>query len=80
MIKEYTKQVMHNAIAHHPLTDVQSNPEQQSQPLSQLPPVYTLSRTSYPLWPVWVSCPDYAPCQLLVHLLAGRPWEAAKSL
>lgn len=24
------------------------------------------------LWPVWVTCPDRAPSQLLVHLLRGR--------
>jgi len=38
----YTKQVMHNAIAHHPMNNTQPIPEQQS-----LPPVYTLSMTSY---------------------------------
>ncbi|NXJ50431.1 CHFR ligase, partial [Spizaetus tyrannus] len=37
---EYTKQVMHNAIAHHLLTDAQLVPEQQSPP-GQLPSVYT---------------------------------------
>ena len=44
---EYTKQVMHNAIAHHSPTDAQLVPEQQSAPLSQLPPVYILAMMSH---------------------------------
>ena len=44
---EYTKQVMHNAIAHHSPTDVQLVPEQRSAPPSQLPPVYILGMMSY---------------------------------
>ena len=43
---EYTKQVMHNAIAHHLLTNAQLVPEQQSLP-GQLPPVYILGMTSH---------------------------------
>ena len=34
---EYTKQVMHNAVAHHLPTDAQLVPEQRSTPHSQLP-------------------------------------------
>ena len=34
------KPVMHNAIAHHPLTDTQLVPEPRSTPPGQLPPVY----------------------------------------
>ena len=37
--------VMHNAIAHHPLTDAQLVPELRSAPRSQLPPVYILGMT-----------------------------------
>ena len=36
------KAVMHNAIAHHPLTDAQLVPEPRSAPPGQLPPVYIL--------------------------------------
>ena len=43
---EYTKQVMNNAIAHHPPTDAQPVPKQQPPPAS-FPPVYILSMTSY---------------------------------
>ena len=50
--KEYKKEgggkkktVMHNAIAHHPLTDAQLVPEPRSAPPSQLPPVYILGMT-----------------------------------
>ena len=43
---EYTKQVMHNAIAHHSPTDAQSVPEQRSHQ-GQLPPVYILGMTSH---------------------------------
>ena len=44
---EHTKQVMHNAIAHHSLTNAQLVPEQQSAPPGQLPPVYILAMTSH---------------------------------
>ena len=44
---EYTKQVMHNATAHHSLTDAQLVPEQRSPFPGQLPPVYTLDMTSH---------------------------------
>ena len=37
--------VMHNAIAHHPLTDTQLVPEPRSAPPGQLPPVYILGMT-----------------------------------
>ena len=36
---------MHNAIAHHPLTDAQLVPEPRSAPPGQLPPVYILGMT-----------------------------------
>ena len=39
------KPVMHNAIAHHPLTDAQLVPEPRSAPPGQLPPVYILGTT-----------------------------------
>ena len=38
---------MHDAIAHHRLTDAQPVPEEQMLPLCQLPPVYALSMMSY---------------------------------
>ena len=45
---EYTKQVMHNAIAHHSPTDAQLVPEQRFHPPpGQLPPVYILGMTSH---------------------------------
>ena len=44
---DYTKQVVHNVIAHHSLTDAQLVPEQQSTPPGQLPPVYILGMISY---------------------------------
>ena len=72
--------VMHNAIAHHPLTNAQA----EIHPSQPTPPcLYT---GHYILWYgislslVQVSCPGYAPSQLLVHLLAGRAWETEKSL
>ena len=43
---EYTKQAMHNAIAHHSPTDAQLVPKQQSLP-GQLPPVYVLGMMSH---------------------------------
>ncbi|KAJ7397098.1 hypothetical protein BTVI_138682 [Pitangus sulphuratus] len=41
------KQVMHNTVAHHPLTNDQSIPKQQPPPPGQLPPVCTLNMTFY---------------------------------
>ena len=43
--KREKKPVMHNAIAHHPLTDAQLVPEPRSAPPRQLPPVYILGLT-----------------------------------
>ena len=43
--KQKKQPVMHNAIAHHPLTDAQLVPEPQSAPPGQLPPVYILGMT-----------------------------------
>ena len=80
-IKPKKRQVMHNAIAHHPLTDI----EQRSTPSGQRPPVYIHAEHDVlwygvALWLVRVSCPGRAPSQLLVHLRAGRAWETEKSL
>ena len=60
---------MHNAIAHHPLTDAQPVPEQWS-PLPHLTPPslyieHDVTWSGISLWPVWVSCPGCAPSQLL---------------
>ena len=44
---EYTKQVIHNAIAHHSLTDVQLVPKQRSAPPSQLSRVYIKAKINY---------------------------------
>ena len=78
--KPKKRQVMHNAIAHHPLTDVQAA----IRPSWPTPPsLYTEHDVLWygiPLWLVQVSCPGYAPSQLLAHLLAGRAWETEKSL
>ena len=42
---EGKKHVMHNAIAHHPLTDAQLAPEPRSAPPWPAPPVYILGMT-----------------------------------
>ena len=42
---EGKKPVMHNAIAHHPLTDAQLAPEPRSAPPWPAPPVYILGMT-----------------------------------
>ena len=72
--------MMHNAIAHHPLTDAQAA----IRPSRPTPPsLYTehdILWHGIPLWLVQVSCPSYAPSQLRAHLLAGRAREAEKSL
>ena len=68
----YTKQVVHNAIAHHSPTDAQLVPEQRSAPPGQLlSSLYTghdIIWYGIFLWPVWVSCPGCVPSQLLVPL------------
>ena len=74
------RQVMHNAIAHHPLTNA---PAVIRPSWPALPCLYTGHDVIWygiPLWVVRVSCPGYAPSQLLVHLLAARAWETEKSL
>ena len=71
--------VRHNAIAHHPLTNVRAAIHA-SWPTP--PCLYTGHDVPWygiPLWLVQVSCPGYAPSQLLAHLLAGRAWETEKS-
>lgn len=51
------------------------------QPLLASPPCWAWhSRDGISLWPLRVSCPGHAPCQLLVHLLAGRAGDTEKSL
>ena len=42
----WTKQVMHNAIAHHSLTDAQPNPEQSGLPTLASHPYLLFSMTS----------------------------------
>lgn len=69
MIKEHTKQVMPNAIAHHPLSDAQPVLEQQApQPT---PPSFTVQRNIlwYGISPesAGISCPGCIPSQLLVR-------------
>ena len=74
------RQVMHNAVAHHPLTDARAA----IRPSRPTPPcLYTGHDVPWygiPLWLVQVSCPGSAPSQLLAHLLAGTAWETEKSL
>ena len=83
---EYTKQVMHNAIAHHSPTDAQLVPEQRSAPPGQLPPVYILGMMSYGME---YSFGQFGSAVLAVSppsflcpssLLAGWAREAEKSL
>ena len=78
--KKEKRPVMHNAIAHHPLTDAPAaiHPSRPTPPCLYTGhdvPWYGIS-----LWLVWVNRPGYAPSQLLVHLLAGRAWETGKIL
>ena len=67
---EYTKQVMHSAIAQHSPNDAQPVPQQWL--LASFPPSLYIGHdvTWYGiiLWPVWVSCPGCVPSQLLVPL------------
>ena len=52
MIKEYAKQVMHNVIAHHLLTNAQSVPEQWLPSPGQFPLFFLFKVMSY-----GVGCP-----------------------
>ena len=71
MIKVYTKQMMHSAIAHQLLTNVQPVPEQRAATPRPTPSSFIVHHdvTWYgiSLWPVWVSCPGCVPSQLLVY-------------
>jgi len=77
--KEYTKQVRHNTIAHHPLTDAQTVPDPQCAP-GQLPPnlyaEHDVIRHGTSLRPVWVSCPVCVPSQFLVQPQLPR-WQGS---
>ena len=80
-----TKQVMHNAIAHHLLTNAQLVLKQRSPP-GQLPPVYTLGMMSrgleYPVGRCGSAALAVSPPNFLCpsSLLAGWASEAEKSL
>ena len=76
----YTKQVMHNAIAHHPTDQCPASPQEAATSPSPQQTPSTLY-VQYDViwygiaWPVWVSCPCCIPSQLLMHppsLLTGR--------
>lgn len=65
MIKEYKKQVVQNAIAHHVLTDVQPDPKQWHSPLGQLHLVLLFFMTS--------CCVGYSFSQFGSAVLAVSP-------
>ena len=77
---EYTKQVMHNAIAHHLLTDAQLVPEQRSTPSRPTPPsLYTGHDVTWYGIPLLTSlgqlpwlCPLPTSCAPPAFLLAGH--------
>ena len=77
---EGKKPVMYNAIAHHPLTDARAVIRASWPTPLCLYTGHNVPWYGIPLWLVRVSCPGYAPSQLLAHLLAGRAWETEKSL
>ena len=79
-IKPKKRQVMHNAIAHHLLTDARAAIHPSRPTLPSLYTEHDILWYGISLWLVRVSCPGRAPSQLLVHLLAGRAWESEKSL
>ena len=65
----YTKQVVHNAIAHHTLTGAQTIPEPWCPPVN-FPSLYTGRDVIWygiPLWLIWVNCPCCVPSQLLMY-------------
>lgn len=66
MINEKTNQAMHKAIVYFPLTDAQSDPEQQPPPHPSSPQFYCHAWCRMSLWAAWASCPDPVPSQLLV--------------
>ena len=90
-VKEYNKKkgggkkkeknpVMHNAIAHHLLTDARAAIRTCWPAAPSLYTEHDVLWYGIFLWLVWVSCPGCVPSQLLAHLLAGRAWETEKSL
>lgn len=88
----YKKQVMHNAIAHHPLTDAQPIPEQPAPPPRPATPIYCLAWRQM-VWNIhlaslgqlsWV-CPLPAPAAPPACSLAGQsekpksPWPGVNT-
>lgn len=76
MNKTQERQVLHITAAHYSLTDALLIPEQQLEPPSQLPSVYTLNMTfcsmEYPFGQFGSALPDCASSWFLMHLLTGR--------
>lgn len=76
-IYTYTKQVMHRAIAHHPLTSAQSVPKKWQHPQPTLPILFFSVKPygmGYPLGQFRSVSSGSVPSQLLVHtkLLSER--------
>ena len=79
-MKPKKRQVMHNAIAHHPLTDARAAIGTSRPTPPSLYTEHDILWYRISLWLVQVSCAGCAPSQLLVHLRAGRAWESEKSM
>lgn len=77
-MKEYSKQVMHSAIAHHHLTDAQPVPELQP-PTSFVPSLYTKHDTIQGAISLWPLCPCCVPSQLSVPPQPHGRWGGVKN-
>lgn len=77
-MKEYSKQVMHSAIAHHHLTDAQPVPELQP-PTSFVPSLYTKHDTIQGAISLWPLCPCSVPSQLSVPPQPHGRWGGVRN-
>lgn len=78
MIEEYSKQVVHSAIAHYLLTSPQPVLEHQANIPWPTPPGFIVQHNDIEygifLGSVRASCPSCVPFQLLVHTQLPHQW------
>lgn len=73
--KTWRKQVMHSKILRHALSNAQPWAAISSSQKTSPNLYITFLRYGIPLWPVWITCPGYAPPQIFVHWQSMRLWK-----
>lgn len=78
------KQVKHNAIAHHLLTEARPPSLNPNKPLlGNSPSLYTehvVLWCGISPWPVWVTCPSGVPSQIFFFFFLVYQWQSMKHI